>query len=97
MIRSRAEASALSDEDEEMEASALSDEGEEIIENVLNEFKLLAEIPRPSHHEQKISDFLVGWAQERGFSPVQDGKDFDSQDLEAAGGHPDKARRINTQ
>ena len=38
---------------------------------MLGEFELLTKIPRPSHHEKQISDFLVGWAKDQGFSPVQ--------------------------
>jgi len=33
---------------------------------------LLAEVPRPSHHEEKISAFLMGWAKEQSFSPARD-------------------------
>lgn len=44
----------------------------EITEMVINEFSLLTKIPRPSHHEKQISDFLVDWAKEHVFSPKQD-------------------------
>ncbi len=45
---------------------------EEIIGAVESNFRLLAAVPRPSHHEEKISDFFVSWAKEQGLDPVQD-------------------------
>lgn len=45
---------------------------EKILEEVLNEFKNLAAIPRPSKHEEKISDFLKNYLQDMGFEVVQD-------------------------
>ena len=48
----------------------LSDQ--EIIDGVIDNFMLLAAVPRPSHHEEKIGAFLMSWAEEQGFSPVQD-------------------------
>ena len=44
----------------------------EIVDAVVDNFKLLAEVPRPSHHEEKISAFLMNWAKDQGFEPVQD-------------------------
>ena len=44
----------------------------EIINSAVDNFMLLAEVPRPSHHEEMISAFLMGWAEEQGLSPVQD-------------------------
>ncbi len=44
----------------------------EIIDGVMENFLQLAKVPRPSHHEEKISAFLMGWARERGLEPVQD-------------------------
>ena len=44
----------------------------EIIDAVVGNFELLTKIPRPSHHEKQISDFIVKWAEDQGFSPVQD-------------------------
>lgn len=44
----------------------------EILEEVLNEFKNLAEIPRPSKHEEKVSNFLKNYLQNFGFEVVQD-------------------------
>ena len=34
----------------------------EIIDAAVGNFMLLAEVPRPSHHEEKISAFLMDWA-----------------------------------
>lgn len=50
--------------------SALSDD--EIIDCVVDNFSLLANIPRPSHHEERISAFFVDWAKQQGLSPTQD-------------------------
>lgn len=52
--------------------SALAADDEAIISLVMDNFKLLAQIPRPSHHEEKISDFLMNWTKEQGFSPERD-------------------------
>ena len=43
-----------------------------IIEAFYTNFLKLAEIPRPSHHEEKISQFFFEWAKEKGYSPVKD-------------------------
>lgn len=45
---------------------------EAVLEAVLAEFSQLAKIPRQSHHEQAISDYLASWAQDKGFDYVQD-------------------------
>ena len=58
------------DKDSVQPASALSDE--EIIDCVVDNFSLLAETPRPSHHEEKISAFFVDWAEQQGLAPTQD-------------------------
>lgn len=39
---------------------------------VVDEFMQLAEIPRGSHNEQAVSDYLKSWAEEKGLSVVQD-------------------------
>ena len=44
----------------------------EIIDCVIDNFSLLAEVPRPSHHEEAISAFLMDWAAGQGLEPVQD-------------------------
>ena len=45
---------------------------EKILEGVLAEFKNLAAIPRPSKHEEKISDFLKNYLTDLGFEVAQD-------------------------
>ena len=58
----------------ESSAAAPSNEAgdQEIIDAVVDNFMLLTEVPRPSHHEEKIGAFLMSWAKEQGLSPVQD-------------------------
>ena len=41
---------------------ALVSSDDEIIDAAVENFMLLAEVPRPSHHEEKISAFLMDWA-----------------------------------
>lgn len=43
-----------------------------MLEKVLDEFKKLAAIPRPSKHEEKISNFLRDYLQSYGFEVMQD-------------------------
>lgn len=62
----------IPEKESETSAPAPEKSDSEIIETVLGEFDLLTKIPRPSHHEKQISDFIVGWATDQGFSPVQD-------------------------
>lgn len=45
---------------------------EKIIDTVVGNFMQIAEVPRPSHHEEKISDFFVAWAEDQDLEPVQD-------------------------
>ena len=45
---------------------------ENILESVLNEFKKLAAIPRPSKHEEKVSNFLRDYLKSYGFEVFQD-------------------------
>ena len=45
---------------------------EKILEGVLDEFKKLAAIPRPSKHEEKVSNFLRDYLKSYGFEVVQD-------------------------
>ena len=52
--------------------AASEDNGQEIINKVVDNFKLLAQVPRPSHHEKKISEFLAGWAKQQGFRVQRD-------------------------
>lgn len=43
-----------------------------IREPVFGYFHDICQVPRPSFHEERISDFLLSWAQERGFAVEQD-------------------------
>ena len=44
----------------------------EMMQIILQEFYRIAEIPRPSHHEEKIGDYLMHWAGSHGLSAVRD-------------------------
>ena len=44
----------------------------EIIDSVVDNFLQIAKVPRPSHHEEKISQFLMDWATYQGLNPVRD-------------------------
>lgn len=61
---------AASASSEVAQQQAMSDS--EIVDTVVDNFMLLTAVPRPSHHEEKISAYLMNWAKEQGFSPVQD-------------------------
>ena len=43
-----------------------------VTENVIAAFTELAKVPRPSHFEDQISNYLMNWAEENGFEAVQD-------------------------
>ena len=43
-----------------------------VLDIVLKEFLKLAEIPRPSHHEERVSAYLYQWAKEHGLQVVRD-------------------------
>ncbi len=43
-----------------------------MLEEVLDEFKKLAAIPRPSKHEEKVSNFLCDYLKSYGFKVIQD-------------------------
>lgn len=45
---------------------------DQVTKEIVNEFLELAKIPRKSGHEQAVSDYLVQWANNKGFSVVQD-------------------------
>lgn len=55
-----------------MEAKMMNFTDEEIIEGVLAEFAPLAKIPRPSHHEKAVSDYLKEVFASLGCKVVQD-------------------------
>ena len=57
------------------------------LEITLKEFMAIAEIPRPSHHEEKIGAYLVEWAQKRGLTVEQDAIGDVIIDKPAAPGH----------
>ena len=38
----------------------------------LEEFNQITKIPRPSHHEEKIAEYLVNWANEHQLDVVRD-------------------------
>ena len=67
MINFTTACSKKKDEEQKMEIK-----DKEIIETVVNNFMLLAKVPRPSHHEEKISNYLMKWAKEQGLNPTQD-------------------------
>ena len=45
---------------------------DDINDKILAKFSELTQIPRPSAHEQQVSDYLYSWAEKQGFSVVQD-------------------------
>lgn len=49
----------------------LSEADRQIVRAFVDEFRLLAAVPRPSKHEQAVSDFLKGWAEARGYAVKQ--------------------------
>lgn len=51
---------------------ALTAEDRQIINGFLENFSLLNQIPRPSGHMEKISNFMADWARKQGLKPVQD-------------------------
>ena len=45
---------------------------QDFFEIIINEFLKISGIPRPSHHEEKISAYIAGWAREHGLQAVRD-------------------------
>ena len=43
-----------------------------ILKSVIDEFMEMTKIPRPSHHEEKIGEYLMGWAKEHDLKAEQD-------------------------
>ena len=68
---------------------ALKKDGE-IIDGVMEDFLKLTKVPRPSHHEEKISAFLMDWAREQGLEPVQDKELNVMFDVPATPGYEDR-------
>lgn len=50
----------------------MSMENNAVLASILQEFLHLAEIPRPSHHEEQVSAYLLRWAAEHGLSFERD-------------------------
>ena len=62
----------------------------EIVDRTVELFSLLAAVPRPSGHEEKISAYLAEWAEAQGMSPVRDGLGNIMFDVPATAGMEDK-------
>ncbi|MCR5733950.1 MAG: beta-Ala-His dipeptidase [Lachnospiraceae bacterium] len=45
---------------------------EELADITVQNFLSIAKIPRPSHHEEKIGEFFMEWAESKGYEPVRD-------------------------
>ena len=73
---------------EVMDKSTMTDK--EIIDIVIDNFMPLTKVARPSHHEEKISAFLMDWATKEGFNPVQDKVNNVMFDVPATKGMEDK-------
>lgn len=61
---------ALADTAASGNGSAQTDD--EILEAILDHFKKLAAVPRPSHHEEKISQYLYDYAEGKGLKAERD-------------------------
>ena len=67
-----------------------SDDDKKIIDFIVDNFMPLSKIARPSHHEEKISNWLVQWAKEQGLNPQQDSVYNVMFDVPATKGMEDK-------
>ena len=56
-----------------MSETFFSQADEKILDDVLAEFSKLAAIPRPSKHEEQVSNFLKDFFEKRALKVVQDG------------------------
>ena len=45
---------------------------EKALDIVLSEFLELAKVPRPSHHEERVSEYLFQWAKRHGLAVEKD-------------------------
>ncbi|MBR5109859.1 MAG: beta-Ala-His dipeptidase [Clostridia bacterium] len=52
-------------------AGNMPEEDAAIVDDIIDNFMLLAAIPRQSKHEQAVSDFLKGWAEDLGYTVRQ--------------------------
>ena len=59
----------------------------EIINKFYQNFLMLTEIPRPSKHEKRISDFLKSWSTEKGYTTTQDSYNNIIFDVTATSGY----------
>ena len=71
-------------------ASNVNAADKEIIDTIVDNFMILTKVPRPSHHEEKISAFLYDWAKNAGFSPEKDKVNNIKFDVPATKGFEDK-------
>ncbi len=55
----------------EAAVGGMSPEDSAIVDDFLENFRLLAASPRQSKHEQAVSDFLKGWAEAQGYEVRQ--------------------------
>ena len=62
---------------------------EKLADITLNNFLQITEVPRPSHHEEKIGKFFMDWAVSKGFNPVQDDVGNVIFDVPATAGYED--------
>ena len=72
----------------ELRTDGLSDK--EIIDTIVDNFMPLTQVPRPSHHEEKISAYLYDWAKNAGFNPEKDKVNNIMFDVPATKGYEDK-------
>lgn len=72
----------------ELSTDGVSDK--EIIDTIVDNFMPLTQVPRPSHHEEKISAFLYDWAKNAGFNLEKDSVNNVMFDVPATKGFEDK-------
>ena len=68
----KSDSTAAADSTAVSDNNTLSEEDERIFDAFYSNFLKLAAVPRPSHHEEKISKFLYDWAVDKGYEPHQD-------------------------
>ena len=66
----------------------------DILQSVMQEFRVLAAIPRPSGHEKAVSDYLLAHLEEMGLAVVQDERNNIIADLAASPGRENAPRVI---
>ncbi len=66
----------------------------DILQSVMQEFRALAAIPRPSGHEKAVSDYLLAHLEEMGLAVVQDERNNIIADLAASPGRENAPRVI---